>query len=297
MKNILNFLSLKKMPMCSTFSASSNRSLRIRTPNRPKKIQIFVDYDDTIFPTTSFSFVKKRLERQRDKVSTDDCIGGLKELFSEEKIDITNYDEKLYKFLKMLMEIGNVFFITLSEKGWPLLSCELFPKTSLLLNYSIPIVHALGFLQDVEQGLNHNEKANLELLENLKYRAMRSCLVRDTGLVVSIGDSDVEIKSAWRLREESLVQRVLTVKLKEHPSGLDLLETLKCLYRCFPHFVETSGNNGYELTLILKTEEEIQRRIDSVPSDEQFDVRLEESLKYVLKDDYEPGAGNIPSDR
>lgn len=273
------------MPMSSTFSAFfSNRRLRIKIPNKPKKIQIYVDYDDTTFPTTSFLLAKIKLENQRKKVSTDDCLAGLKVICSEEKVNITDYDDKLYKFLKMLMEIGNVSFITLSEEGWPLVSCGgLFPKTSLLLNSDIPIIHALGFRQD-------KEEINLQLLEVLKYRAMRSCLSDDTELVVSIGDSGAEVKSAWRLKEESLVPRVLTVKLKEHPSSLDLIETLECLYQCFPHFIEVvSGNNDYvKLTLILKGEEEIQN-FRRRTADNEFDARIEESLKYVLQDDYEVG--------
>jgi len=274
---------------------SEGGRLRVRQ-DKPKKIQILLDFDDTIFPTTSYTNSKMKLEKlNTGRPSLGDCFDELKKNLLEEKVSLQDYDEKLHKFLKMLMKIGNVSIVTLSDKGWPLVSCGgLFDKSSSLMA-SIPIVHALEFRQDTRD--------NMEIL---KYKAMRSCLEKDIELLVSIGDSVCEANSAWRLKNESLVPRVLTVKLSDRPSGFELLESLKLLYILLPHMMTMSRHKDYEVIYTLKTEDstfclashreaQLGRRCLplSFSKTDQTTKIVEDSLRYVLNDDF----GNIPSDK
>jgi hypothetical protein len=194
--------------------------------NRAKNIQIFLDWDDTLIPTSMYMFKYGSGERRSPK--------EFKEYLSE-KADLDMFDKCLYRFLFTLNTLGDIKIVTSSERGWPELACGLlFPKSAEIVS-SIPIIYASEFGKD----------------RSKKYEAMLSCVNKGTELLVSIGDSDCERYSSLKLKENNIVPKVLIIKLTEHPSVNILLDTLIYMGYWITHMVYTASGNKdfYEIIL------------------------------------------------
>jgi hypothetical protein len=175
---------------------------------RVKKVQFILDYDDTIIPSSMYLY---NYERERK------TLNEFKKCMSEH-VNLEVFDECLHKLLSILKTIGDVKIVTLSEKGWIEMSCTvLFSKSSAIIS-SIPVIYALEF------AIPRDKTA--ENLTNSKYKAMLSCIDKDTDLLVSIGDSNIEKYSSLKLKENNIVPRVLVIKTIEHPTVNTLLDTL-----------------------------------------------------------------------
>ena len=190
-------------------------SLRIVKNSLTLNVQFIVDYDDTLIPTTLYA----------------NC-GRNRKILSG-KIDLKEFDNCLYEFLSLLKSIGSVTIITGSENGWTVLSgSDICPRSNQLLS-SFPTI-ALG----IRQGDNDAVKK--------KYDAMLSCINKDTDIIISIGDSEIELEAASKLRKKLQNKpKVLTVKMKVFPNGNELINSLKYLYYCIRHQIIA----GFDLIL------------------------------------------------
>ena len=102
------------------FSAYHNLRVKLARP-RPKKIQVFVDFDDTLIPTSVYLYRLEEKSIMRNNYDFKKCIS--------DSVNLELFDETLYKFLIMLKELGDLKILTCSDRGWPEMVCDLlFPE-------------------------------------------------------------------------------------------------------------------------------------------------------------------------
>ena len=232
------------------FSLPTISKLRANV-SRVKKIQIFLDWDDTIIPTSAY-FYKYELGEKSIRTPED-----FKKSVSK-SVSLRVFDETLCKFLCILKELGDLKILTCSERGWPELTCGLlFPKSVSIIS-SIPIIYASEFRISEKVWRYGWSEAMFK-----KYEAMVSCLGKDTELLISIGDSDNERTAALKIRNDNFVPRVLVIKMTERPSGNILLDSLIFIGYWITHLIRAvSGKRDiYEIILEKGTQETTSPRI------------------------------------
>jgi hypothetical protein len=227
----------------STFSIKIPSPLRVRGCPQPRHIQFFLDYDDTLVPSSLYMNCKRNME-----------------VFSR-NINLKKFDDCLYEFLRLLMANGSVTIITGSENGWAELSGAIICPKSIQLLSSIPIV-ALG----IHQGDDAMKK---------KYDAMCSCVDKNVDVLVSIGDSNAERYSAWKLRDNYPIPKVLTVKMKEHPNGDEMILSLKYLRYWIIHMIcSTTRDITISTAPYLTIEERIEDSIKKLKLEETHENEI-----------------------
>lgn len=183
---------------------------------------IFIDWDDTLFPTTWVMNNHINLSDKQNKVK-------YYSLFSE-------LDDILYKFFIKTMNYGTIIIVTNASRNWINVSMEILPKSSSIINNNIKIVSARDRYSDTHTVFKWKELSFKDEADGFFYH--------DTQIqnIVSIGDADYEhialIKlDEWekKLPEKRILKKI---KLMHQPSYYCLIDQLEVLTSCIDGIIK-----------------------------------------------------------
>lgn len=177
---------------------------------------IFIDWDDTLFPT---SWITKNKIDVSDKRVRDKYLVMFSEL-----------DNVLYKFLKKALSLGDVIIVTNASRSWIDLSMKLLPQSSKIIDAKIKIVSArdkFGHHSDtyVWKQFAFEEEAHVSLKDK-----------KDVHNIISIGDAEYEHKALIKFYDWSKIvpqKRILKkIKFLSSPTYYSVIDQINVLTSC-----------------------------------------------------------------
>lgn len=193
---------------------------------------IFIDWDDTLFPTTWY--IKNKLNI---KSNNQNNLSKYIEFFKE--LDITLLD-----FLQNNSKFGKIIIVTNASMAWINKSMLVLPKSSIFIKKNIKVVSArdsFGKYKNIylwKQYAFENEVdsffKNIKSIHNL----------------ISIGDADYEHTALIKFdnwEKNKPQQRCLkTIKFASSPSFMAVEEQIKMLNKVLPKVIKKTKH--YDLT-------------------------------------------------
>jgi phosphoglycolate phosphatase-like HAD superfamily hydrolase len=182
---------------------------------------IFIDWDDTLFPT---SYLRRVWMRKCQRAGGHWYEESLPVRMRSERAHIQRVGELAARVLKACSALGTVVIVTNSSRPWVDTSAELFYNTTV----TVPVRYGL-------ETLSSDELATLRLpAEEGKFRAFQQSSPES---IICIGDSVEEIGAAQRFRASSS-GAVKTVKLRKDPSAAGVAAQLTALLGALPCFTK-----------------------------------------------------------
>lgn len=180
---------------------------------RNNKTIIFIDWDDTIFPTTWYT-------NHKNVLSNVDSI-------------LKTYDSKIYLLLSKIVKLSKVYIITNASLGWIYKSSELIPKTHGLMIKSIKVISAKDkYMKEFPSDPNMWKQKCFEKLVDSKYNNY-----------ISIGDSEYEKLALVNLYKTRKNMYFKTIKFVERPEILQLYAQVHILINDIEYIIEQKQHN------------------------------------------------------
>lgn len=178
--------------------------MRPQPKSKPHQTIVIFDWDDTLFPTsflTRFGF---------EKVQKDSKI--------QKSLNII--DKYATKLLQKAARVGKACIITNATKNWVETSSEVYlPMTyETIIKNRISVISARAEYEDLYP--NDPKRWKQEAFLNLKGTLEDAALTN----IISVGDSNIELEAAQKMR--AVLERALlkTLKFKELPSMEELIK-------------------------------------------------------------------------
>jgi hypothetical protein len=147
-----------------------------------EKEKVFVDYDDTLFPTTYLDDNGILIDHSPRPGST----------FFE---TMNRLDLQVVKFLEEIQEHGELIILTNAEEGWVTQSCEIFMPESYKIISVCKILSARDLYAHKFEDPGMWKK--MLLVEHLEKE------LRNSRYIISIGDSEFEREAAFYYARKS----------------------------------------------------------------------------------------------
>jgi len=176
-------------------------------------IKIILDWDDTLFPTTSY------------------FIMGW-------KLNWIELDNKIYHLLYTIKKIGMIYIVTNANKMWVLNLLEKLPLTNSLMN-NILIFSA----RDI-----YENKIPMELWKSFVFTRI---VKKDDNNVIIIGDSDCEkdaLIELYKINNSRCLKLIRFIKNPSYHMVKDQLELLTLFFND-KNLVMTEKNMDFEFVL------------------------------------------------
>lgn len=202
---------------------------------QPIKRIIFIDWDDTLLPT---SWLKSQGYEVDKPILKPELLNA----------QIEHVYDKVSALLELYRQYGYVYIITNSETGWVDLSISAFaPKLSDIIG-GLEIVSARSTFEP--------DFPDDPML--WKYLAMRDIIfshmmdsLEPVIEIVSVGDDMVEREAAMLICKQLVIKTCKTIKLLSRPTSEQLVNQLNllCTDKCVRYIFRTESNLDISLVV------------------------------------------------
>ncbi len=188
----------------------------------------FVDWDDTLFPTSW---------TQRNKINLSNNIPLKKRNFA-------SLDSEIHKVLDNMLKFGKVIIVTNATSVWIRMCLTILPKTQSLINKFILVVSARERCQ---------KSKPYHLWKHVAFRnELMSHYIKNNKRdlnIISIGDAVYEHQALLSLRNWKPINKKI-LKFVEQPTFVILMKELKTLFTEAEKIANL--NNDSEILLFKK---------------------------------------------
>jgi hypothetical protein len=201
----------------------------ISTENKHHRPIIFLDYDDTLLPSSA---LQAALQAKGPHGS---------QMTALLKAQLERHQTRVIEFLQVCKKYGDTCVVTNGENGWVEQSCSRFMPDVVAELKPLPIFSARHFFEN-------KDPQNPMLWKLHAFTHLLSVATPAPRQVISLGDSNVEREAIRRACSSMSASCCLKIiKLVEYPSISQLSHELEILANAMPEIVTQPGGCDQEL--------------------------------------------------